>query len=238
MNKGIEPAPGGLIQASERGLECSAGDFVIDPWKRTGTAVITHAHADHARPVADVYYAAESSVALLKRRLGEDQDIRGLRFGESLALCSTRVSLHPAGHVLGSAQVRVQHRDDVWVFTGDFKRDPDPSCEAFELVPCNTLITEATFALPIYRWQPGPVVAAEIARWWQDMQIAHRPAVLFAYSLGKAQRVLSELSAFTDRSVFLHGAVHALTEIYREAGISMLPTQSIDLQDRRRDYGG
>jgi len=227
-----------LIEATDQGLVCAAGDFVIDPWKRTAVALITHAHADHARRVADVYYAAESAVPLLRRRLGDDIDVRGLRFGESLSFNDTRVSFHPAGHVLGSAQIRVQHGDDVWVFTGDFKRDHDPSCEAFELVPCDTLITEATFALPVYRWEPGAVVAREIFDWWQQMKQAERPAVLFAYSLGKAQRVLAELTAFTDEEVYLHGAVHPLTEIYREAGIRMLPGRPIDLSDKGADYRG
>lgn len=232
-----------LITATDTGLECPAGDFVIDPWKTTRTAVISHAHADHARPVAEHYYASESSVPLLKRRLGENLDIRGVPFGHPITLGDTIVSFHPAGHVLGSAQVRVERNrvgtnKDVWLFTGDFKRDPDPSCEPFELVPCNTLITESTFALPVYRWQSGAEVASEIAAWWQEMQAAERPSILFAYSLGKAQRVLSELCAFTDRPVYLHGAVYPLTEIYREAGVSMLPTQPIDLDDKERKYAG
>lgn len=227
-----------LIRATETGLVCEAGDFVIDPWRETHTALITHAHADHARPVAQVYYAAHSSVPLLKKRLGEDKDIRGVSFGEKLKMGQTEVSFHPAGHILGSAQIRVQHDNEVWVFTGDFKRDHDPSCEAFELVPCDTFITEATFALPVYRWQPGPVVAEEIWHWWQAMQDEQRPAVLFAYSLGKAQRVLSELTAFTDQSVYLHGAVTGLTDLYREAGINMLQTLPVDLQDRSVDYRG
>ena len=233
-----------LIEATDRGLVCAAGDFVIDPWKRTAVSLVTHAHADHARRVADITYASESSVPLLKRRLGDDLDIRGVPFGERLTFGDTTVSFHPAGHVLGSAQIRVERRRDdgsrgeTWVFTGDFKRDPDPSCEPFELVPCDTFITEATFALPVYRWQPGPVVAREIFDWWQAMKAAGRPAVLFGYALGKAQRVLAELTAFTDEEVFVHGAVDPLTELYREAGIHMLPTRRIDLKDRKADYRG
>lgn len=227
-----------LITATETGLVCEAGGFVIDPWKATRTALISHAHADHARPVADHYYASESSVPLLKRRLGEDKDIRGVPFGQPFSLGETTVSFHPAGHVLGSSQIRVEKEQCVWVFTGDFKRDHDPSCEPFELVPCDTLITEATFALPVYRWHSGSDVAAEIAQWWREMQLAKRPAVLFAYSLGKAQRVLSELRAFTDKAVYLHGAVYPLTQIYQQAGIDMLPIYPIDLDDKQRDYAG
>lgn len=231
-------SPDDLIRATDAGLECPLGGFVIDPMKPTRTAVISHAHADHARPVAEHYYASESSVPLLKRRLGEDLDIRGIPFGKAITLGDTTVSFHPAGHVLGSAQIRVEAQQQVWVFTGDFKRDHDPSCEAFELVPCDTFITEATFALPVYRWQSGAEVAGEIAQWWQDMRQAERPAVLFAYSLGKAQRVLSELMAFTDQTVYLHGAVHPLTDIYRDAGIAMLPTLPIELDDKKKSYAG
>lgn len=228
---------GDLIQATRAGLVVHAGDFVIDPWKPCKTALITHAHADHARTGSQTYYAAESSVPLLHKRLGENQDIRGVRFGEPMQFGATSVSFHPAGHVLGSAQIRVEHAGEVWVFTGDFKRDPDPSCEAFELVPCDTFITEATFALPVYRWQPGPVIAREVFDWWQAMRTQERPAVLFCYSLGKAQRVLAELTAFTGDTVHLHGAVAPLTDLYREAGIHMLPTETIDLR-RRDDHSG
>ncbi|MEM7260036.1 MAG: ligase-associated DNA damage response exonuclease, partial [Pseudomonadota bacterium] len=175
---------------------------------------------------------------LLKKRLGEDINICGVDYGQPFTLGEATVSLHPAGHVLGSAQVRVEHNGDVWVFTGDFKRDPDPSCEPFEVVPCQTFITEATFALPVYRWQPGPEVAGEIWQWWQSMQQAGRPCVLFCYALGKAQRVLSELTAHTDQAVHLHGAVNALTEIYRDAGIHMLPTVPVDLRDKSKHYQG
>ncbi|MGQ7844067.1 ligase-associated DNA damage response exonuclease [Granulosicoccus sp. 3-233] len=227
-----------LILATDVGLACPTGGFVIDPMQRTHTAVISHAHADHARPVAELYYASDSSVPLLKKRLGSDQDIRGVPFGKPITLGQTQVSFHPAGHVLGSAQIRVEADNRIWVFTGDFKRDPDPSCEPFELVPCDTLITETTFALPVYRWQAGTEVAAEIAQWWQEMQQADRPAVLFAYSLGKAQRVLSELTAFTDCPVHLHGAVQPLTQIYRDAGINMLPSLPVDLEDRSKSYAG
>ena len=232
-----------LIEAADGGLVCAAGGFVIDPWKRTPVSLVTHAHADHARRVADVTYCAAPSVPLLRRRLGEDLDIRGVPFGEPLTFGETTVSFHPAGHVLGSAQIRVERRSgrragEVWVFTGDFKRDADPSCEAFELVPCDTFITEATFALPVYRWQPGPVVAREIFDWWQLMKASERPAVLFGYALGKAQRVLSELTAFTDEEVFVHGAVDPLTELYREAGVRMLPTRRIDLRNRKQDFRG
>jgi putative mRNA 3-end processing factor len=201
-------------------------------------SLITHAHADHARPVATRYIASKASVPLLRYRLGQNIDILGVDWGETLSLGDTRVSFHPAGHVLGSAQIRVERGGEVWVFTGDYKPDPDPSCEPFELVTCDTFITEATFALPVYRWPDGETVVAEIYDWWQQMKRSGRPAVIFAYSLGKAQRVLAELLAHTDEAVHLHGAVEPMTRLYREAGIKMVPTEVIDPKGPRQDYAG
>ncbi|MEM9172193.1 MAG: DNA ligase-associated DEXH box helicase, partial [Pseudomonadota bacterium] len=140
-----------LLHASRRGLECPSGGFCIDPMRASELALITHAHADHARRGADRYIAQRDSVAILKSRLGEDCRIDGVDYGETLRLGDCQVSFHPAGHVLGSAQIRVQRGDDIWVATGDFKRDPDPTCAEFEVVPCRTFISEATFALPVYR---------------------------------------------------------------------------------------
>lgn len=205
--------------------------------RRSELALITHAHADHARRGADRYIAVRQSVPILKSRLGASQRIDSVDYGEPIRLGNTTVSFHPAGHVLGSAQIRVERDDDVWVASGDFKRDPDPTCTPFEVVRCDTFITEATFALPIYRWPAPQVVAAEIYEWWQSNRRNQRPSVLFCYAFGKAQRVLAELQGFTDETVFTHGAVEKLTVLYREAGVSMVPTQLVDLR-ARRDYDG
>ncbi|MEM9171641.1 MAG: ligase-associated DNA damage response exonuclease, partial [Pseudomonadota bacterium] len=199
--------------------------------------LITHAHADHARRGADRYIAQRDSVAILKSRLGEDCRIDGVDYGETLRLGDCQVSFHSAGHVLGSAQIRVQRGDDIWVATGDFKRDPDPTCAEFEVVPCRTFISEATFALPVYRWPPAAQVAADIRQWWLANREHGRPSVLFCYAFGKAQRVLAELDRLCDDTVFVHGAVAKLTDLYRQAGVAMLPTQTVDLR-ARRDYSG
>lgn len=226
-----------LVRATDSGLHCQAGGFHIDPWRATETALITHAHADHARIGSGRYFAAQAGVGLLRKRLGDDADICGVPWGEPLEFGATTVSFHPAGHVLGSAQIRIEAEEGVWVVSGDYKRDADPTCAAFEVVPCDTFITEATFALPIYRWRPGRETAAQIYDWWQTTAADGRPAVLFCYALGKAQRVLAELRAFTDATVFVHGAVEALVEIYREAGVDMLATRKVDLREKR-DYAG
>lgn len=226
-----------VLRVGPDGLFCPSGGFHVDPWRPADLAVITHAHADHARKGSGRYLAAADSVSLLRHRLGADIDIVGLAYGETVTLGDTRVSLHPAGHVLGSAQVRVETPAGVWVVTGDFKRDPDPTCAPFEPVKCDVLVTEATFALPVYRWPAPGLVARQIYEWWQSNAAAGRPSVLFCYALGKAQRVLAELTEFTDQPVYLHGAVDAITELYRDAGVPMLPTRTV-ASSRSADYKG
>ena len=210
-----------------RGLACAAGGFHVDPWKPVDMAVITHGHADHATRGHARYICSKLSEPILRHRIGRDIDITALDWGEQLELGDATVSLHPAGHVLGSAQVRVEVGGRVWVAAGDYKRQADPTCEPFEVVPCDGFVTEATFALPIYTWQPGAEVAAEILAWWDANREAEKASVLCAYGLGKAQRVLGELARLTDRPVYIHGALEAMTRVYREAGVEMLPAWTI-----------
>ncbi|NJL48446.1 MAG: ligase-associated DNA damage response exonuclease [Leptolyngbyaceae cyanobacterium SM2_5_2] len=225
-----------LITVRPEGLYCEKGNFYIDPWHSVETALITHAHSDHARAGSAHYMATARSEGILRRRLGQEMRLQGVAYGEKLRLGETWVSFHPAGHVLGSAQIRVEHRGEVWVVSGDYKRCADPSCDPFEVVPCNTFITEATFGLPIYRWDSGPVTVGGIYNWWQADP--ERPSILFCYAFGKAQRVLSELTRFTDRPVYVHGAIHALTEIYRTQGIPMVPTICTFDMPRNHKYTG
>lgn len=213
-----------LIQTSPAGLYCPAGDFHIDPWRPVSRALITHAHGDHARTGSQQYYCAKPGLSLLEHRLGANNNFLPFAYGEPFDINGVRVSFHPAGHILGSAQVRVEHEGEVWVVSGDYKRDPDPTCAPFEVVPCDQFITEATFALPIYRWQPTPQTAEEIYHWWMACRTKNRTALLLCYSLGKSQRVLAELMRYSEDPVYLHGAVDGLTRLYRNAGVSMLPT--------------
>ena len=173
----------------------------------------------------------------MRRRLGEDAVLEPLEFGEVREFGPVKVSLHPAGHVLGSAQIRLEHEGEVWVFTGDFKREPDPSCEPFEVVPCDVLVTEATFALPIYRWDRGDDVARELLEWWRQNRAAGRCSIVYGYSLGKAQRLLAHLAALgVAETIYLHGAVVPLTEIYRESGIALPPTAPVADQPSDFDW--
>jgi putative mRNA 3-end processing factor len=224
-----------LITVRPEGLYCAAGDFYIDPWKPVETALVTHAHADHAYGGSQHYYATAISEGILRRRLGNIQ-LSGVAYGEKIKLGDTWVSFHSAGHVLGSAQVRVEHADEVWVISGDYKRDADPSCDPFEVVECDSFITEATFGLPIYRWDSGEITAKQVYQWWQNDPT--RPSLLFCYAFGKSQRVLAELAKFTDRPVYLHGAVHTLTEIYRQVGVEMVPTIPVSEMEKSYKFEG
>lgn len=215
-----------MIRSTPAGLFCEAGNFFIDPWEPVERALVTHAHSDHARPGSASYLCAAPGATVLRRRI-PDGILQTLAYGETLTIGEARVSFHPAGHILGSAQIRVEHRGDVWVVSGDYKRQPDPTCAPFEPVPCHTFITEATFALPIYTWDPPAAVTAEIIAWWRANRDDGRPSVLFCYVLGKAQRVLAEIGKAADGPIHLHGAMAAMTDAYREAGIAMPPAERI-----------
>jgi putative mRNA 3-end processing factor len=227
-----------LVKMTKHGLYCEPGGFYIDPYSGpVECAVITHAHSDHARNVATEYIATKSSAPILYKRLGSDINLYTHNYRDVFYIRDVKVSLHSAGHILGSAQVRIEYNNEVWLVTGDFKRDHDPSCEAYEVVICDTLISEATFALPIYRWAPSSETAKDILAWWDNNISYQQTSVLFCYALGKAQRVLAELNKISQRKVLLHGAISSLVEIYRKAGIAMLPTESLNLAIKR-DYRG
>jgi putative mRNA 3-end processing factor len=227
-----------MLKDTPAGLYCEAGGFYIDPWSAVPRAIITHAHGDHARPGSSSYLCSEESAALLARRFGQDAFIETLPYGSTLTIGSVRVSLHPAGHILGSAQVRLEGRDGVWVVSGDYKRASDPTCAPLEVVPCDTFVSESTFGLPIYRWDPPPVTVQEIVDWWNGNRERELTSVLFCYTLGKAQRVLAELRQVTDKVVYVHGMMTAMIEVYRERGIAMLETQPLIEQRKGTSFAG
>lgn len=215
-----------LLRSTDHGLYCEAGDFFIDPWQPVDRAVITHAHGDHLHYGCRRYLGSRQGERVMRTRLGEHARIQTLEFGERITTRGdVRVSLHPAGHILGSAQVRVEHRGEVWVVSGDYKTEPDPTCAAFEPVRCHTFVTESTFGLPIYRWDPQQEVFAAIDAWWRGNQEAGRCSVLFGYSLGKAQRLLAGVDASIG-PIFAHGAVRRLNQDYLDTGIALPPAES------------
>jgi putative mRNA 3-end processing factor len=212
-----------LITPTERGLWCEAGGFHIDPWKPVERAVVTHAHADHACPGCAHYLASPATCDLLRVRIGPSIDATPLPFGTPIVQGAARVSLHPAGHILGSAQVRVEDtrlgdNDGTWCVSGDYKTDHDPTAERFEPVRCDTFISETTFALPIYRWPDRAVVASDINRWWRGNARAGRTSVLLAYSLGKAQRVLRMLDPSIG-PIGVHASIPKLSAVYDQHGV-------------------
>ena len=221
-----------LLQVTESGLYCAAGDFYVDPWRRVPRAIITHAHADHARAGSDRYLCAASGKTVLRERIGGGSPIDVLRPGESLSINGVQVSLHPAGHVLGSAQVRLEHRGVTWVVTGDYKLHADPTCTAFESVRCDVFVTESTFGLPVYRWPEPATVAAEIDAWWRANRDAGRTSVILAYSLGKAQRIAAMVDP-TIGPIVAHGAVMRMVEAYRAAGVRLPPIDRVPPRARR-----
>ncbi len=211
-----------LVTLRDRGLYCEAGDFYIDPWHPVARAVITHAHADHARAGSERYLAAREGERVLRVRLGPDAAIETIDYGEAASVNGVRLSLHPAGHILGSAQVRIEHRGEVWVVSGNYRLQADSTCTPFEPVRCDTFVTESTFGLPVYRWRAQAKLIAEINDWWRANQQAGKASVLFAYALGKAQRILAGVDAGIG-PLLCHGAIDICNRSYRESGIA-LPT--------------
>lgn len=211
-----------ILELTANGLYCARGDFHIDPWNPVDRAVITHAHSDHACPGSRAYLTARPGQSLLRARIGADAAIQLVDYGETVAMGGVSVSLHPAGHILGSAQVRMEYGGEVWAVSGDYKLEPDVTCAQFEPLACQTFVTESTFGLPIYRWPAEADVFNEIRNWWLANQEAGKASVLFAYSLGKAQRVLAGIDPMGP--VYTHGAVENFCRIYLEAGIALAPT--------------
>jgi putative mRNA 3-end processing factor len=212
-----------IVVPTDRGLYCPAGEFHIDPWRPVERAVITHAHADHAVAGCGSYLTSPTGAFVLRARLGDSADIQSQEWSKRLDLGDAAVSLHPAGHVLGSAQVRVETRAGVCVVTGDYKRHHDPGVEAFEVVECDELVTESTFGLPIYRWPDPDGVLADMLAWWAANIARALTSVVFVYSLGKAQRILSGLARAAGGAlpgpVAVHGAVERINRAYTAAGV-------------------
>tara|TARA_B100000212_G_scaffold134734_1_gene101280 strand:- start:1241 stop:2239 length:999 start_codon:yes stop_codon:yes gene_type:complete len=225
-----------VLQVRPEGLFCPAGDFFIDPRVQVERALITHAHSDHARSGHKSYLCSNTTQSLLKVRLDSNARVEGMKFGEKRKIGDATVSFHPAGHILGSAQIRVEVKGHVWVVSGDYKPQVDRTCEPFELVPCHGFISECTFGLPVYRWMPEELIHRQINAWWKENRANRTPSLLFAYSLGKAQRVLAGLDPEIG-PIFVHGAVDAFVRIYRDLGIDLPVVEKADPK-LSQDYAG
>jgi len=225
-----------VLRFTERGIHCPAGDFYIDPWRPVVRALITHGHADHARRGHGAYLATEAALPVMRHRLGE---IRGeaIRFGEVREIGGARVSYHPAGHVPGSAQIRVEVGGEVWVASGDYKVAADGLSEPFEPVRCHAFITECTFGLPIFKWAPQHEIVAGIDAWWRANRDAGRVSVIGAYALGKAQRVLASVDPSIG-PILTHGAVEATNAVLRGQGIALPDTLQVTPEVTAKDNPG
>ncbi|MEP2640548.1 ligase-associated DNA damage response exonuclease [Roseobacter sp.] len=211
-----------VLTFTERGIYCAAGDFYIDPWRPVPRALITHGHADHARAGHGTYLATHAALPVMRHRLG-NITAQGVDFNAPLTIGGATVSFHPAGHVPGSAQIRVEVAGEVWVASGDYKTEPDGLSEPFEPQRCHHFITESTFGLPVFRWQPQASVAHGINAWWAECAAAGKTAFLGAYALGKAQRLLSLLDPQIG-PILTHSAVEATNTVLRAQGIALPDT--------------
>lgn len=216
----MSPAP--VLTFTDRGIYCAAGDFYIDPWRPVDRALITHGHADHARSGHQRYLATNAALPVMRHRLGEIT-AQGVPYGDVVTIGDAQVSFHPAGHVPGSAQIRVEVAGEIWVASGDYKTEDDGLSEPFEPQSCHHFITESTFGLPVFRWQPQAQIAREINDWWAACAAAGKTAFLGAYALGKAQRLLTMLNADIG-PILTHGAVEATNKVLRAQGIDLPDT--------------
>lgn len=224
-----------MLRLEPAGLYCPAGDFYVDPWQPVKAAVITHGHSDHARVGSQRYFAEASSERILRSRLGMEIELCSQEYGVKWRMGRAWVSLHPAGHLLGSSQVRIEVAGRVAVVSGDYKRQADPTCIPFEVVPCDLFVTESTFGLPVFRWPNSESVFASIHQWWRDNQKAGRTSLLTAYALGKSQRLLSGLDPSIG-PICLHGAVHGPTQLYRKQGLRLPETFTVSEVEKDFDW--
>lgn len=212
-----------LITADDNGFYCAAGDFYIDPWRVVPRALITHAHADHYTWGCGSYLVAQEGQHVFRTRLGHQAVIEVLPYGQTQTINGVTVSFHPAGHILGSAQIRLEYQGQVWVISGDYKNEPDRTCTPFEVVKCHHFITEATFGLPVYHWRPQQTIFDEMNDWWRDNADQGRASIIYCYALGKAQRVIAGVDAAIG-PILTHGAVERINMAYRASGIGLPDT--------------
>ncbi|HKL36193.1 MAG TPA: ligase-associated DNA damage response exonuclease [Salegentibacter sp.] len=224
-----------LLAFNKRGIYCEAADVYLDPWKPVDKAIISHGHADHSRWGHKKYITHHSNVPIIKHRLGEIE-VSGKDWNETFSINGVKFSLHPAGHIIGSSQIRVEHKGEVWVFTGDYKDEDDGVAVPYEPVKCHTFITECTFGLPAFKWQPQVEVFTEINNWWQQNKEDGRTSVIFGYSLGKAQRLLKHLDTSIGK-IYTHGAIENMTEVIRPLS-EMSETTRITRDTKKNEFQG
>jgi putative mRNA 3-end processing factor len=212
-----------LVKMTDKGMYCPLGDFYIDPQQPVRYAVITHGHGDHLRHGSRHYLTANPGKGVLQLRLGRSAPLQTLEYGEKLVRNGVTISFHPAGHILGSAQVRIAYKGEIWCISGDYKIEPDPTCAPFEQVRCHTFVTESTFGHPRFVWPDQNKVLAEINAWWRMNKSLGITSIILSYALGKAQRILAGLDTSIG-PVYGHAQVEEMNRVYRRAGIPLPET--------------
>lgn len=215
-----------LLKISSKGIYCPQADLYIDPWKPVKKALITHGHSDHSRYGNQYYLCTHSAKPVIRHRLGSSINIESVAYGETVVMNGVKISFHPAGHIIGSAQIRLAYKGEVWVASGDYKLEDDGISEAFESVPCHHFITESTFGLPIYQWEPQQEIFEDINQWWAQNKANGKVTFLTAYALGKAQRILKHLDPSIGE-IFTHGAIENTNEVIRAQGFALPKTTRI-----------
>ncbi|GGL76263.1 ligase-associated DNA damage response exonuclease [Wenxinia marina] len=226
----------GVLSFTDRGIWCEAGGFYIDPWRPVAKALVTHGHSDHARWGMDAYLSTDIAAPVIRQRLGEDIRLDTIRYGEVRRIGEADVSFHPAGHVPGSAQIRIEVQGEVWVVSGDYKVVPDGLSDPFEPVSCHAFVSECTFGLPVFRWTPQDELKRQIDGWWAANRAAGRVSMLGAYALGKAQRLLAMVDPAGP--ILTHGAVENVNETLRAQGIALPDTIRVTPETNVKDYSG
>ncbi|WP_333713648.1 ligase-associated DNA damage response exonuclease [Yoonia sp.] len=225
-----------VLTFTDRGIYCPAGDFHIDPWRPVDRALITHGHSDHARPGMGRYLATEGTAPVMRHRLGQIT-LETTPYGVPIRIGDATVSFHPAGHVPGSAQIRVAVAGEVWVVSGDYKTVADGLSEPFEPVACHAFITECTFGLPVFKWTPQDVLTQQINDWWAANAAAGRTSILGAYALGKAQRLLATVDPAVG-PILTHGAIESTNEVLRAQGINLPDTIRVTAEVTHKTHPG
>ncbi|UJH68702.1 ligase-associated DNA damage response exonuclease [Allomuricauda sp. SCSIO 65647] len=220
-----------LLQFTDRGIYCQEANVYLDPWKPVDKAIISHGHADHSRSGHKRYITHHRNLPIVKHRLG-NVSIIGKDWGEAFTVNGVKFSLHPAGHIIGSSQIRVEHKGEVWVFTGDYKLENDGLATPYETVKCHTFITECTFGLPAFLWMPQEQVISDINEWWATNKANGQTSVLFGYSLGKAQRLLKHLDPSIGK-IYTHGAIENMTEVLRP--LADFPKTELITRDTKKE---
>jgi len=226
-----------LLQFTDKGIYCPQADVHLDPWQPVARALITHGHSDHARWGSQRYLCTHEAKPVIQYRLNTTSPIESVAYGEEVIINGVKFSFHPAGHILGSAQIRVEYQGEVWVFSGDYKLQPDGISAPFEPVRCHTFITESTFGLPVYKWKPSSEIFGEVNDWWRKNKKEGKVSVIAAYSLGKAQRVLNNLD-ISIGNIFLHGAITNVNDVIRAQGVKLNDTYMVTKETTKKDWAG